>query len=610
MSLAAFLIPPSLEARQALRLKRLAVAALTYLLTSVFVGLAYAVELLPGDAALEIAAAYAAINVALYAVIRSGFNVRFADPSLTRFQILVGITMVMFIAYNMDRGREIALFGCFLVFLFGIFRLTPREFIAITLYTLMAYALVIALLMRLRPDAITNLPRDLIGWLMLAGFLPCFNIIGGQFNALRRKLRASEARFRSLTEMSSDFYWETDAEHRIVERGLPGVRTEGMLSFRRVALGQRRWEIPYLAPDEAGWRAHREILDAHLPFRAFEISRPGDDGTERHVAISGDPVLDATGAFTGYRGVGTDITARKRDEQALRDSSEKLRLFADNIPTMTVWWDENLRCLFANKVFTDFFGLAVEEIIGKHVRVVLGEEMYRELEGHFVEVRRGYPVTYGSIRPLANGESRHLEIRVVPHIGEHDQVTGCFSVITDITGHKLAEERIQRIAHHDSLTGLPNRLLFNDRLDQAVRLARRTGTQFALLYVDLDKFKPVNDTFGHAAGDELLKAVAGRIRRQVRDSDTVARLGGDEFAVVLLDVRGRPQAQAVAAKIVAALAEPMDLGSASQGAGIGASIGIAIFPADAGDADSIVAAADAAMYEVKQAGSAALLCAA
>jgi len=430
---------------------------------------------------LEVVGAYLAINLGLYVAIRSGFNLRFKDPSLTRFQILVGITVVMLIAYHMDDGRDIALFGCFLVFLFGIFRLSAREFTPITLYTLMAYALVIALLVRLRPEAIPDVPRELMSWLLLAGFLPCFNIIGGQFNTLRRRLR---------------------------------------------------------------------------------------------------------------------------------ESAEELRLFADNVPAMTVAWDEHLRCRFANKVFTEFFGLGLDDIAGKHVREVLGEEMYRELEGHFVNVLQGYPVTYGSVRRLSNGESRHLEIRVVPRIDDREKINGCFSVISDITEHKLAEERIQHVAHHDSLTGLPNRLLFNDRLDQAVRRAKRNGLKFALLYLDLNKFKPVNDTLGHGAGDEVLMRVATRLLGQVRDSDTVARLGGDEFAVMLLDVATRDQAAAIAGKIAAAVAVPFRLGSQQQSAQIGASIGIAMYPSDATDADALIKAADAAMYCAKQAGNAKLLCAA
>ncbi len=221
MSLGSLLIPPGLEARQAVRLKRLGVAALTYALTSVFVALAYCVGMIPGHAALQIAASYVVINIALYAAIRTGFNLRFEDPSLTRFQILVGITMVMFIAYHTGEDREVVLYGCFLVFLFGIFRLTGREFVAITLYTLMAYAIVMALLVHTRPEVMTDLPRELVGWLLLAGFLPCFNIIGAQFNALRLRVRESEARFRCLTEMSSDFHWETDPRHRLVRTSSP-----------------------------------------------------------------------------------------------------------------------------------------------------------------------------------------------------------------------------------------------------------------------------------------------------------------------------------------------------------------------------------------------------
>ena len=611
MNLADILIPPALDANQAMRLRRFGVAALSYVLATAMVAAAWAFGVLPASTILEAAAAFVVINLVLYAVIRSGFNLRFEEPSLTRFQIVAAITVLMYVVYHMDDGREVGLFGCFIVFLFGIFRLTTRQFTVVTLYTLAAYALVINLLMHLRPQAIHYVPSEWMGWLGLAGFLPCFTIIGAQISALRRRMRESEALFRSLTEMSSDFYWESDAEHRLTERSSADRKLSTVSVFRHGAqVGERRWEIPYLSPDEAGWQAHRAMLDAHLPFRDFELSRLAVDGTERHIAISGDPVFDAFGAFKGYQGVGTDITARKRSEQALRESAQKLRLFADNIPAMTVSWDENLRCRFANKVFTEFFGLALDDIAGKHVRAVLGEEMYRELEAHFVQVLQGYPVTYGSTRKLPNGESRYLEIRVVPHIGDHEKITGCFSVITDITGHKLAEERIQRVAHHDSLTGLPNRLLFNDRLDQAISLAKRNSRQFALLYLDLDKFKPVNDTLGHTIGDELLKDVATRIRRQVRESDTVARIGGDEFIVILLDIAGRDQAETVARKIVAAISAPFQLGGLKQSVDIGTSIGIAIYPDDARDADALVKAADAAMYSAKQARSSSLLFAA
>jgi diguanylate cyclase (GGDEF)-like protein len=169
----------------------------------------------------------------------------------------------------------------------------------------------------------------------------------------------------------------------------------------------------------------------------------------------------------------------------------------------------------------------------------------------------------------------------------------------DITEQKLAEERVRHMANHDSLTGLPNRMLFNDRLGQEIRLARRETGQFALLYLDLDKFKPINDTFGHAAGDQLLRGVGRRIRAQVRESDTVARLGGDEFAVILPSIIGREQVAIVAGKIIAALAAPFTLGSQKQRVEIGVSIGIALYPADANDHETLIKKADVAMYDAK-----------
>ncbi len=603
MGAADFLIPPSLDPNQALRLRRFGLAALSYPLATALVAAAWAFGVLPAAAALQAVAAFAAINAGLYLVIRSGLNLRFADPSLTRIQILIAMTVLMYIVYHMDEGRNIALFGAFIVFLFGIFRLRVREFTVIVLYSLAAYALVIDLLMYLRPQAIRDVHLDWMSWLMLAGFLPCFVFIGGHINALRRSLRDKQAQFRSLTEMSTDFYWESDAGHRVTVHTFADPRSGIMPAFGpAVPIGVPRWEIPYLSPDEAGWRAHRTVLDAHEPFRDFEFSRRGIDGTERFLSINGDPLFDRSGVFVGYRGVGADITERKRSEAALRDSAEKLRLFADNVPAMTASYDENLRCVFANMRYAVFFGQLPADIVGKHLREIVGEGAYGEIEGHFAQVLRGHPVTYRRTHKLRDGESRHIESKLVPHAADDGKAIGCFAVTTDITEQMLAEERIQRVAHHDSLTGLPNRLLFNDRLGQAIGAAKRNATRFALLYLDLDRFKPVNDTLGHVAGDELLQAVAARIRRQVRESDTVARVGGDEFTVILADIGARGEAETVAGKIVAALAAPCLLGEGRQSVNIGTSIGIAVYPEDALDADGLVKAADAAMYDAKKTG--------
>jgi diguanylate cyclase (GGDEF)-like protein/PAS domain S-box-containing protein len=267
---------------------------------------------------------------------------------------------------------------------------------------------------------------------------------------------------------------------------------------------------------------------------------------------------------------------------------------------MTTYWDRDLRCRFANQAFVEFHALVAADIVDRPFRELTSVLAYMEIEGHFARALEGGPVIYERARELASGEIRHLEIRLIPDLADRGNVLGCFSLTTDITEHKLTEQRMQLAAHHDGLTGLPNRTLFDDRLELTLASARRDSRAFALLYLDLDLFKPVNDRMGHAAGDEVLREVAARIRSVVRESDTVARMGGDEFAVILPRIQGHEEAQAVAGKIVQALALPFEVGSPQQSVRIGSSFGIAIYPTDARDAEQLVKAADAAMYRFKQ----------
>jgi len=304
-----------------------------------------------------------------------------------------------------------------------------------------------------------------------------------------------------------------------------------------------------------------------------------------------------------------DITERRQIEQSLRDGAEELRLFAENVPVMTVSFDVHQRCLFANKLYKRFFGFETSEIVGLHLQDIVGAKVHNEIEPHFLQALRGHAVIYHRTHQLANGECRYLEVKLLPHIDAQGAVLGCFTVTTDITEHVLAAQQLDRVAHHDTLTGLPNRLLFNDRLAQAISQARRGPSQFALLYLDLDRFKQVNDRLGHFVGDELLQAVAHRIRQQVRESDTVARIGGDEFAIILPNIVKSEEATTVAKKIINTLTDPFLLCSHKQEVRIGASIGIAIYPSDAPDADELVKLADAAMYSAKLTGNSFRFCA-
>ena len=342
------------------------------------------------------------------------------------------------------------------------------------------------------------------------------------------------------------------------------------------------------------------VIAGHGVPMTIEALRTRQDGKKRWVEISRHAQRsDETWTIVT---VARDITERKRAERALRESAQELRLFADNVPAMTAAFDAGLHFTFVNRRYAESLAQGRTDLIGKHLREVVGESVYREIEGYFVQVLQGHPVTYQRLGRLQNHEAGHLQVKLMPNIGEQGKVLGCFTVTTDITEHKQAEERIQRVAHHDSLTGLPNRLLFGDRLEQAISIAKRESRQFALLYLDLDKFKPVNDTLGHAIGDELLQAVADRLRRQVRESDTVARIGGDEFAVILFSIARPEEAQGVANKISVAIATPFQLASQKESITIGVSIGITIYPTDGAEAAALIVAADQAMYRAKEAG--------
>ena len=301
----------------------------------------------------------------------------------------------------------------------------------------------------------------------------------------------------------------------------------------------------------------------------------------------------------GFVTIYTDITERKQAEKALRESEDELRLLTDNVPAMILYVDRSMNCRFANKRYADFFSLAIADIVGKPLRDIVEAAAYPFLEHHFNQAFEGRPTVYQRTVLINSGERRCIEVKLVPGAPQQGQISGCYAMGTDITEQRRAEQRMQHMAHHDSLTGLPNRLLFNDRLAQAIIHANRDTSQFALLYLDLDKFKPVNDTFGHDAGDQLLMKVAERIRGQVRESDTVARLGGDEFTVILREVSSREDIAAIARKIIAAIALPFDLGKESQAIEIGTSIGIAVYPGDAQDHETLIKLADAAMYSAK-----------
>ena len=270
-----------------------------------------------------------------------------------------------------------------------------------------------------------------------------------ELEKIKAALAASEQRFHTLVRLSSEFYWETDAQHRMA------APRDEMLA--------------------AAWQAHRATLDAHLPFRGFEFAHTQADGETRHYVLSGEPVFDAAGAFQGYRGVGREVTE-----------------------------------------------------------------------------------------------------------------------------HKRVEQTVTRLTHYESLTGLPNRALLGDRLTHAIARADRTGTLLAVMILDLDNFKEINDALGQAVGDQVLTEAARRLQACLRGVDTLARLGDDEFAVLLEGAPEFEEISLVAQRLLAAVAERAEV--AGNELYLSASIGLAVYPVDDQEAEGLLRNAHLAMHHAKREG--------
>ncbi|CAA7618029.1 diguanylate cyclase [Magnetospirillum sp. SS-4] len=292
-----------------------------------------------------------------------------------------------------------------------------------------------------------------------------------------------------------------------------------------------------------------------------------------------------------------DITERKTSEERLQLAAKVVETANEGI--MITNADAVIEAV--NTAFTRITGFSPDEAIGNKPNILKSgrhdTDFYRDMWRSLLEAGQWQGEVWNRRK---SGEVFIEWLSIATVRDASGNVSHMLGVFSDITARKEDEEQVWRQANFDALTGLPNRSLFLDRLGQAIKAGRRDRTRFALLFIDLDGFKAVNDTFGHANGDLLLQEAAARLLLSVRSSDTVARLSGDEFTVILHDVDGRDEVAVVAAKMVGRLAEPFDLDG--QQASVQASIGIALFPDDADDAAVLIRLADRAMYGVKGSG--------
>ena len=335
----------------------------------------------------------------------------------------------------------------------------------------------------------------------------------------------------------------------------------------------------------------------------FEGWRVTKSGRRVYVRVAASPLFDEAGAHVGFVGHAIDITAQKQAEEALQSSRDKLEalLDAQSRADIGLFVIENGRIIFTNDAMCRLFGYATEEFRALPSYLDLAHPVDRERVAQNHQRRlKGEQFTnrYDIAIITKSGERREVEITASPITT--DGRPGVLVVMVDISERKRVEARVQYLALHDALTGLANRVLFFDRLNSAIAAAHRKGGAFALLYLDLDDFKPINDTYGHEAGDLALRNVAERLRDCVRENDTVARLGGDEFILLVSDAFEETAAVTVAEKVIAELTRPLPIEGCQHV--LGCSIGIALYPRDGEDADGLMRHADAAMYGAKRLG--------
>lgn len=411
------------------------------------------------------------------------------------------------------------------------------------------------------------------------------------------RLRGSEAELSAILDSMLDTYYRADNEGYLTRVSSAGKALLGYTPQELVGTWAGRLYYEghererFIAALKEGGGA---VQDYVLPLRHR-------DGHAVWVSVSAHFTSAADGGLTGVEGIVRDITERRRTEAQMRLHAHALEQTADSV----LITDRDGLIEYVNPAFERDTGYRRAEVIGRNSNVIRSDvhtpEFFQRL---WDTILRGEVFSDVLVNRRRDGSLYYEEKTITPLKDDSDRITHFVATGKDITDRMRTQERLHFLAHHDVLTNLPNRMLFMDRLEHALALARSPGRQVAVLFVDLDRFKTINDSLGHASGDRALQAVAKRLDAAVRGGDTVARLGGDEFALILENVPGPEAVAPVARKLLGVVAEPLVLEGREYVTT--ASIGIALFPADGGNAATLLKHADIALYRAKDSGRNAL----
>ena len=364
-------------------------------------------------------------------------------------------------------------------------------------------------------------------------------------------------------------------------------------------VGKTDYDLPWRLYETEVYRADdAEVIASGMAKLHIVETQLQSDGSSCWVETNKLPLRNPQGEVIGVLGTYQDITARKRAELALQQSENRLRLITDSVRACISYIDAAQRYRFVNSTYEIWFGRPKASIVGCTIAQIIGPAAYQR----FIErALAGETVTYEMNMPYIMGESRYISAVLVPDITTTGEVRGYYSLIHDISDLKQIQERLAHNALHDSLTNLPNRRLLTERIGLALQSARQRATYtYAVLFLDVDRFKVVNDSLGHAAGDQLLQAIASRLRQLVPPKDCVGRLGGDEFVILLEDIQSSEVALQLVQRILAEAQEPVVINGCEVFTGF--SIGVVFGSASYEHPSHVIRNADIAMYRAKALG--------
>jgi diguanylate cyclase (GGDEF)-like protein/PAS domain S-box-containing protein len=406
------------------------------------------------------------------------------------------------------------------------------------------------------------------------------------------ELRESEMRYKTLFDSAADAIFVHNLKGRFID-----VNTVACKRY-----GYSKEEFLQMTPEHitTGGRAmnmlkHTEEISTQ-GFFLYETVHVRRDGMKIPTEVSSQII--EYGGRPVVLSIARDITERKQAEVALRESETRLRKLFEAIPEAVMVHDEAGSILHINDVGAKRLEWNVEDLVGRNLRDMVKIENAALIPDHVRIARTNGSCSFETTYISRTGRSIVAEVNETPIELEGKSVI--LSVARDITERKRAERELAYIATHDALTGLPNRVLFSDRLNLALAQAQRHQQRLAVLLLDLDRFKDINDTLGHSIGDQFLRATGKRLKGLLRKSDTLARMGGDEFLFLVTEIARTENATEVARKIIESFQEPFLV--EEHEFRTTASIGITIFPDDGSDADTLLKNADIAMYSAKQRG--------